>query len=139
MTRSGLKPTSLNDDAAAMGAGGRTVLDELLASCVVRRVMEKDGVDAQDIRKLINTVTNARGRSNIQRYRSVNHTQNEVASSATLRAKPFGRASRRVRAALDSRNGKLYCALLMLIGTPYFALLLVSFGPRLLRLLVSLV
>jgi len=41
-----------------------------------------------------------------------------------------------VRSAFDSEDGKLYCALLMLIGAPYFALLLVSFGPHLLRLLV---
>jgi hypothetical protein len=55
-----MKPSNLNDDAAVAATGGHTRLEELLASCVVRQVMEKDGVDPQDVRKLIDSVASAR-------------------------------------------------------------------------------
>jgi len=60
MTGAALKPSRLNDDAAVAGAGAHASLEELLASCVVRRVMERDGVDPQDVRKLIDSVARAR-------------------------------------------------------------------------------
>jgi len=62
MTRAALKPSRLNDNAAVSAADGHTSLEELLASCVVRRVMEKDGVDPQEVRKLIDSVVSARAR-----------------------------------------------------------------------------
>ena len=40
-------------------AQGHASLEELLASCVVRQVMQRDGVDPSDVRKLIASVANA--------------------------------------------------------------------------------
>ena len=36
-----------------------TGLEELLASCVVRQMMKRDGIDPSDVRKLIVSVANA--------------------------------------------------------------------------------
>jgi hypothetical protein len=38
---------------------GHASLEELLASCVVRQMMKRDGVDPSDVRKLIASIADA--------------------------------------------------------------------------------
>ena len=59
MTRAAPKPSRFNDDAAVAATAG-TPDSKNYCSCVVRQVMEKDGVDPQNVRKLIDSVASAR-------------------------------------------------------------------------------